>query len=277
MPRRRKSRKRSRQFAFRTGKISASGGKPIIASTRGFTTVCAGSLTTMVNRGSLCAFELTGFDAPCDPVGGVSGNNTFNIKGSDENHPNGHEELVADGYQAVQVYSKFFRFDIRFRGSDLSAQDFVFAYKFNAEATIPMDFSTELRAIDNWKDLRQSRGWVWKQMSATHSGGSIHPSAARVEVKVPNVRKLTKALQTATLTSVTSAEEYKVVLNDAGVNNSTKRAFLWIACFTIDGIPFGEEAVQIDTTIYMKCRAFRDFGKGQMIEEAGQVLVDTSI
>lgn len=277
MPRRRKLRKRRRnkQFRFRTGQIGAAGGRPITPKSRNFKVVCAASLGNegVGKAGGHAVFDLTVFDAPCDPV-----NKTLVLLGSSFNHPVGHADLISDGYTRVFLKNKMYRFDIRFRGSDSAAKDFVFAYKFGTSTGSSLaHYDSGLRTIDNWTDMRQSRGWIWKRFSSTSSGGSSYPSAARVDVRIPNIKQLVFGL-TKPSTNDRTWETCSVLLDDTSQNLSVHRAFLHIVVMSIDGVALADNDIQIDVTCFMEGMAYRFAADGtEMIEEAGQIGTDIMV
>lgn len=278
MPRRRRTRKRRRnkQFRFRTGLVGAAGGRPVTPASRSFKVVVASTLATAapINiAGGFSCFDLTNFDSPADPVTG-----TLVTLGSPNNHPVGHPDLIADGYSRVFLKNKLYRFDIRFRAADAPTKDFIFAYKFGSNSTQPISsFASGLKTIDNWTDMRQSRGWVWKRFSSTSSGGSSHPSAAVVNVMVPNIKKLVFAL-TKPESADRTWEKCSTILNDATNNASDERAFLHIVLMTIDGVALALHDIQIDVTVFMNGFAYRTAAHtGAMIEEAGQIGTDVMV
>lgn len=224
--------------------------------------VTAGNLLcTGSTCGNGAAFNFLDWSAPASPD--VT---TFTIGGTASNHSSGHIEIVADGYDRVQVLNALYRFNVRFKGDDNEAQDFVFAYHFDNSATAIFTHTAGTVGIDNWKDLRQSRGWVFKRMSATHSGGSVHPSASQVEVRIPNVYSIAKKMNLSVTTQ--SWEDYTHTILPTATG-CVINAFLHIIIMTIDGVALSAGDVQIDVDVFQKIKVWKSIAE-LSIEPADQ-------
>lgn len=261
--RRKKKRKSTKQFRFRTNNINAAGGRPYIHGTRLYKTVTAGHLLcTATTCGNEAAFNLMDWSAPADPD--VT---TFTKAGTTNNVPSDHAAILGDGFDRVKVLNAFYRFNCRFKGDDNVAQDWIFAYRFSNVSTAIFVHTAGTTGIDNWKDLRQSRGWTYKRMSATHSGGSIHPTAAEFKVRISNVQKMAKYFQKASATEHTDKDYTHVI--SSGADSATVDLFLHIVIMTIDGIALSAADIQIDVDVYQKVRLWKDIS-GNRHEGPGQ-------
>ncbi len=268
------SRKRKRelnaQLNFRAGNKSAGGGTPFLKRTKVIDTVCAGQLTNSVTTaGDTCSFHVTNWSNPCDPVG----NTTFDVRGTVGNHPSGHVEAVNNGFNFSRVISSMYKFDVRFTGANNPLKDFVFAYKFGVSAVAAIVLTAgDPAGVDNWKDMRQSRGWVYQQFSGVNSGGSVWPSQGTIKVKVPDVWALTKKLFTNDGSQV-NIEETRATIDDSGTNVSVISPHLHIVVMSIDGTALltGPPDITIDVTIYQKVHLSRTIETEEMIDEADQI------
>lgn len=259
-PKRRRKRKRSskdaRQLRFRTGNINAAGGQPATPRSRTIRTVaCANLLCSATTCGDNASFNINDWSAPADPE---STGLTFTIGGTANNAPSGHADILADTYDRVLVLNALYRFNIRFKGDDNEAQDYVFAYKFAEGANALLTHTAGTVGIDNWKDLRQTRGWVYKRFSATHSGGSIHPSAGTINIRIPNVTKLCKLLQASTATEHTQKDWSHAITS--GADSTDADGFLLITVFTIDGVALSAGDIQLDVDVFQKVKVWKNFG-----------------
>ncbi len=248
------------QYAFRTGRVNAAGGRPINPFRRSIRTVNAGNLLVSgTTAGDTCSFGLTQVNKPATP----ESNTTFGIGGTANSHTSEHNEIVAGGWDDGQVMSSMYRFDIRFKGSDAASKDFIFAYKFGASQAAALILTAGTVTIDNWKDMRQSRGWAWKRFSGTNSGGSVYPSQGRIEVKIRDVLKLARGLFTDEIEQ--SDMLCQIIETDV---NSTVVPHLHITVFAIDGTAFTAGDIAIDVTIFQRVVLRRQMGSVEMIEEA---------
>lgn len=204
------------------------------------------------------AFNLMDWSAPADPDA-----MTATVGGTAANHPSGHIEALAQGFDRVRVLNAYYRFNVRFAGGDSAPQDFIVAYRFSNVVTSPLVHTdgaagaNRTTAIDNWKDVRQSRGWVYKRMSSTHSGGSIHPSAATINVRIPNVPALAKRIFAMPNTTDFTSNDYAHVVQDAAASADVN-LFLLVEVFTIDGLIFAAEDIQIDVDVFQKVTLVRN-------------------
>ncbi len=262
----RRGRRRNKQMAFRTGQINAAGGRPVTPHSRTVRTVAAGHLLcTGTTAGDECSFNIVDWSAPADPD--VT---TFSIGGTAANRPSGHAEILADGYDRVKVLSSLYRFNVRFKGSEAAAKDFVFAYKFSDDGTAILTHTAGTVAIDNFKDLRQSRGWVWKRMSATHSGGSVHPSAHQYQVRIRNVGRLAWKMNPTTGGTDFTKHDLTHGLS-TGANSADIDCFLHVLVMTVDGVALVAGDIQIDVDVFQKIRVWKavaDFDIERPIQEA---------
>ncbi len=267
---RKRKRELSEQLKFRTGQKSASGGVPFNQRTKIIDTTCAGQLgNSITTAGDTCAFLCTNWSNPCDPFA----NTTFDVRGTVGNHPSGHLEAVAGGYDLSRVISAMYKFDIRWTGTDNAAKDFIFAYKFGIGSAAAIVLTAgDPAGVDNWKDMRQSRGWAYTQFSATNRGGSVYPSQATVRVKIPDMWRLTEKLFMNDASQV-NIEETRGVIDDSGANNPVIGPFLHIVVMTIDGtaLEVSPPDIIIDLTCYQRVHLSRNISTVEMIDEADQV------
>ncbi len=254
---------RRRQLRFRAGNIGAAGGRPINPNSRTIKTVCAAQFgVSVATAGDTMGFEIGQANTPCTPVTNV----TFSERGTLLNHPSEWPEIVAGGWKEARVLSSMYRFDVRFVGTDAAAKDFVFAYKFGISFAPPLVFTAGLVTIDNWKDMRQSRGWTWKRFSGTNSGGSVYPSQGRIEVKVPSSWKLHAVLHDQEV----EMDDLLQTVSDAA-SNAVIRSALHICIFTIGGVALAADDILLDVTIFQKVKLTRSIQTTEMIDEADQV------
>ncbi len=256
------SKRARRQLRFRGGEINAAGGRPINPYTRTIKTVCAANfLCSATTAGDVMGFEVAQFGTPCSPTYNV----TFSEQGTLLNHPSEHPEIVAGGWKEARVLSSMYRFDLR-NVNLVGSEPWIFAYKFGISAAAPMVFTAGDITIDNWKDMRQSRGWVWKRMSGSTGGGSVYPSEGRIEVKVPSVWRLYAKL----LDTEIDEEGLQMLVQDAA-DNPTLRAWLHVLVMSIDGGALAAGDISMDVTIYQNVLLTRSTQTAEMIDEADQV------
>ncbi len=252
-----------RQLRFRTGQIGAGGSRPINEHSRTITTVCASQFgVSATTAGDTGTFDLTQWGQPCS----MASSTTFAEQGTGANHPSEHPEIVAGGWDEARVLSSMYRFDIRFVGTDSAKKDFVFAWKFGTASTAAIVLTALDVTIDAWKDIRQSRGWVWKRFSGTNSGGSVYPSQGRVEIKVPSVWKLAQGLEEDEI----EWQDLQILVQDA-TTTAVIRPFLHVVILAIDGTAFLANDVKFDITVFQKVKLYRNQGADEMVDEADQV------
>lgn len=184
---------KARQIAFRTGHVSASGrGKPFISNTKSYFARCA---TTVVNSGTssgdIGTFDIREYNMPLN----MSEKLTWAYAGTATTeglrHPTGHTDAIAQGFDTATVKSVMYRFNVQWTGTGGPLKNYVFAYKFAPNSFIAEPVLTAGASIVNeWNDMRQSRGWVYKRFSGTGVGGDIYPSGGIIDVKIPSVAKL---------------------------------------------------------------------------------------
>lgn len=166
MPRRRRrngrgrysryKRKRRSQMGFRLGNRNAAGGRPVTPHSRTVKTVCAGHLACVITTcGDEASFNIVDWSAPADPQ-----TTTFEVVGTINRRPSGYAEILADGYDRVKVLNALYRFNVRFKGTEAAGKDFIFAYRFSQGSGAIFTHTAGDIGVDNFKDLRQSRGWV---------------------------------------------------------------------------------------------------------------------
>ncbi len=259
----RRNNRRNRLMNFRLGNINAAGGRPVTPHSRTVRTVtCSSLITTITTCGNESAFNIMDWSAPADPDAG-----TFTLQGTLNNHPSGHVEIVADGFDRVKVLNAMYRFNVRFAGGDDQTQDYVFAYKFSTASAATFTHTAGTVGIDNWKDMRQTRGWVYKRLSGTHSGGSIHPSAARVIVRIANVPRFAHKMNKQSGTDQVP-KDFEHVIQDAAVSADIN-CFLHVVVMSIEGIAFAAGDVQIDIDVFQKIRVWKNTADF-MLEAADQ-------
>ncbi len=265
------SRREREQLAFRTGRRAPSGkGKPFKPTSKTYTCVTAEQIkTSATTAGDTACFDLTNYNQPAQLVSST----TF-TGGDTERHPSGHTDAIdATGvaaYNSVLVLSAHYKFDVRFIGTSATDKDFIFAYKFGNQSSAAMVLTAGATTVKLWNDMRQTRGWVWKQFSATESGGSSYPSQATVRVNVPNVPKLVLAMNANTQDEI-GIENLKHTIDDlAATDTAAVRSFLHIAVFTIDGTALSvtpNPDISIDVTVYKKVRLYMPINTTEMIDE----------
>ncbi len=260
----------NRQMRFRIGQINAGGGRPINEASRTIKTVTAAQFGVSGTPacGNTMAFSLTQIGTPADPE--VS---SFTIRGTAANHPSEWVEVVAAKFKVGRVLSSMYRFNVRFVGTDSALKDFVFAYKFGSESTAAIataEMALGTKTIDSWKDMRQSRGWVWKRFSAINAGGSMYPSQGVVEIKIPDVLNLAKRMfETSTITEPL-LEDLEMDIADAA-DSSVIQPRLHVVVMTIDGVALTSQDIVMDLTVYQTIRISRHVLTADMIDEADQV------
>ncbi len=261
------NRNKKRQLRFRMGLLSAVGKKPLRALQTFFVSIAGANFQVLaVTAGNTGVWDITNWS---DPTTGV-GDHDLSLLSTAATHPSEHETAVALGYTTSRVMSSMYRFDIRFAGTDLATKDFIFAYKFANVSTNSLVWTAGVTTIDNWVDIRQSRGWVWKKFSASSAGGSVWPSAARVEVKIPSVYALVKNMQLAIGDEV-DINDLRCVINDTARTTAAQTAFLHVAIFTMDGTAFAAGDVRFDMDLFQRVKLMNEVDGGELVEEADQV------
>ncbi len=254
---------KTRQLRFRAGQIGAAGGQPIHPHSRIIKSVCSSRFACSgTTAGDVMGFEPGNWGAPCTPIYNV----TFTESETAANHPSEHPEVVAGGWKESQVLSAMYRFDVAFLGDDNNAQDWVFAYKFGISFAAPLVFTAGTVTIDNWKDMRQSRGWVWKRFSGNASGGSVYPSSGRIEIKIPSLWSLYDRL----LDDEIEEDGMQAAVQDAA-SAPTLRVCLHICVFTPSGTALAATDVSMDLDVFQDVRLTRSTQTAEMIDEADQV------
>ncbi len=272
MPPRRKrkakprGRKKARQLRFRAGQIGAAGGAPVNQFSRVLKLACATQFDIVgAIRGGSLTFDISTASTPCSVVAsdGISEIVTA------ANHPSEWPQLISGGWKEIEVLSSHYLFDVRFQGTSSAKKDFIFAYKFGISFATPIPSPTTVTiGVDNWKDMRQSRGWVWKRFSATHEGGDKYPSQANVRVNIPSVRRLSMKLHGET--DITEIDLLHLI-NTAATFPLTRSA-LHVVVQTLNGDVFADRDVVIDCTVYQTVRVKRSIQTADMIDEATQVV-----
>ncbi len=269
--------KRSRQEAFRSGKLAAAGStKTLVPFTKTVKSICCGGLkwaTATANQGTgSCAFDVNNWSSPATAVSKI---NVLD-HGTTLNRPSEHVQAKALGYDECLVKSSLYRINLRYIGTDSNVADWVFAYKFSTSSSnaFGSDYGYGVTSVDNWFDLKQSRGWVYHRMSGTGSGGSMYPSAKQIDIRIPNVPSLTFKMVDAeqTTNGATDINDLKHNISTGAVT-SNSRLFLHMAFIHIDGhaIP-ASGSVTIDVDVYQNVKLYRDQGQEEMIDEAVQLV-----
>ncbi len=262
---------RRRQLRFRAGNVNAAGGQPINAMSRIIKTITAGAFgTTITTAGNTGIFDIAQMGTPADMP-----TTTFTVLGTALNHPSEHPEMLTSGFETARVLSSLYRFHVRFRGTNSASKDFVFAYKFGPVSTSAgpaagVFTAGDATVIDYWKDMRQSRGWVWHRFSATNTGGSSYASQGLVEVRVPSVLRLANKLFDDVELTAPMVELLEMNITDAA-NVTGIRPFLHVAIFGVEGIAFAANDVWTEVEVFQTVKISRSITNAQMIDEADQV------
>lgn len=276
--RRRSSRKRKRkgssreakQIAFRTGNVAAAGkGKPFIPQTKSYNARCSTQfICSGTTAGDHCVFSVPEFNIPCTRTDNL----TFVTPGTSAQesfrHPTGHEEAIAQGYDTAEVKSCMYRFHIAFTGGNNVLQDWVFAYKFSSVSHVSEPIMTAgALTISAWADLRQTRGWVWKRMSGSNSGGSIHPSVAVIDIKVPSVAKLAYAMNKDAVGDEDNEPFRSILLDGVTVSTFEKPLFLHILVIVPSGTALTQQDITIDMDWFGRVKLAREHVATDFIDD----------
>ncbi len=261
---------RRRQLRFRAGNINAAGGQPINAMSRIIKTITAGAFgVTVTTAGNTGIFDIAQMGTPADMP-----TTTFTVLGTAANHPSEHPEMLTSGFETARVLSSLYRFHVRFRGTNAAIKDYIFAYKFGPVSTSAGPAAGVFTAgdvtIDYWKDMRQSRGWVWHRFSGTNTGGSSYASQGLVEIRVPSVLRLANELFEDVELTAPMTELLEMNITDAA-NTSGIRPFLHIAIFTVEGEAFAALDVWTEVEVFQTLKISRSISNALMIDEADQV------
>ncbi len=262
------------RFRWRTGQIGPGGGRPFAPATKTYKCVAAGKLSsTGTTAGNTAIFQINSYNAPIADAGA----GTFTVLAVTQ-HPTGHAnalQATADagipglGYDRALVLSSMYKFDIHFEGADSAKKDFVFAYKFAAHNTAASAFAADTTMESLWADLRMTKGWAYTQFSAINRGGSMHPSQGTVIVKIPDVVRITSALNNLR-TEATDWRNNTVAIADSAAGAAVN-AFLHIMAFTKSGLALAANDIIIDVTWYGRVRLFKNMGQVEMVDEVDQV------
>lgn len=251
---------------FRTGQYAPGGrmAKTFQPRSRVYDCVTAARYSvSSTTAGDEASLVLGNFNAPCEL------NTNTSYGGGDRGlHPSGHEELLQLGYDTAEVLSSYYRFVVQFVAADdiqNIKKDFVFAYKFSPVGGNSLAWTTALTP-NAWQDMRMSRGWVYKSMSATQSGGSIFPSQAVINVEVPDMYQLVSKLHSNEVTARTR-ENFKTTISTGVATLPTLNGFLHIVTFVKSGTAFVAGDVVIDVTCYMKVRCTKEISAATMIDD----------
>lgn len=274
----------SRQLKFRTGKINASGkGKPFIPRTKTYNSVCCGHMHfaavhdygsgAQEARSAVRSFNLTDYNTPIGSIVGITpGPPCVMADKTLKQHPTGHEDALAQGYDEAQILSSLFRFTISFQGGNDSTQDYVFCHKFTQYGTTAdiENVDTTTSITDQWADIRMSKGWVWKRFSATNAGGSIWPCAGVIDVRIPSIGKLVMGLNEGYFTNTADkAENFFAVKidDDTTITKSYFTGYLTVLIFSTSGASMAGSDVQIEINRYDKVKLWRQDIDAEMIDE----------
>lgn len=260
MPKRRRSDRDAQLVRFRTGNVAPSGqGKPFKPRTKTYNARCSTQMIcSSTTAGDHCTFSVPEYNLPLTRVDNASFVNPGTAAEEGFRHPTGHTDAIAQGYASAEVLSCMYRFHIAFTGGNNVLQDWVFAYKFSALSHVSEPIMTAgALTISAWADLRQTRGWVWKRMSGSNSGGSIHPSVAVVDIKVPSVAKLGHAFADETVGDDIDDPFRSLVLDNATVSTFQKACFLHILVIVPSGTALSQQDITIDMDWFGKVKLIR--------------------
>ncbi len=269
----------SRQLNFRIGNIAPSGrGKPFTPNTKTYNAVCSTGYAPSTVSGSVgqaLVLNCMDYNNPLRVTGTGTSIKTGTFTADVANqHPTGHEESIADGFDEAQVLSSLYRFSIWWTGTQDAREDFIFAYKFANHDDID-DYDTGDAATGSntgrlqWHHMRMTRGWVWKRFSATDAGGSIYPSAGVVEIKIPSTGKLAYGMTDAIQADLDAdVNNLSVNILDTTVEQIPKvTLFLHAMIFSIGGNAMGSLDWLMDVDWFGKVKVMRDIDKNDMIDE----------
>lgn len=236
-------RKRSRQLAFRTGQINAAGGRPIDPRTIKHRTVVASQfIASGTTAGDHMSFRINNFNTPLEMATTTTFANPTNI--SDDRHPSGHVELVQDAYDTYQVLQTHYRWHVMWCGSNTPTEDYIFAYKFDADAqsTNPA-FPADVNTTEVWLDMQASPGWVWKRFTKATNGARELKMGGYINITVDNVYDLIRRLNTGRVQQFEYPADYRGVLADSNAA-PVAQAALHICIFSlgVNGIPSAHTA-----------------------------------
>lgn len=93
-------------------------------------------------------------------------------------------------------------------------------------------------------------------MSATHSGGSIWPSAKQIEVRIPNIGKLAWRMNPTTGGSDFTRHDLTHGITTGAVSGNID-CFLHIMVMTVDGVALAAGDIQIDVDVFQKIRIWK--------------------
>ncbi len=265
--RRRMSRRDRKQLAFRTHLIGPAGGKAFTQQTKTYRCSSAARWACSgVTAGDSASLGIGNYNQPL----ALSNNVTFTLVGTvgTGQHPSGHAQAMQLGFDRALVLSSYYRLAISFVGTSAHAKDFVFCYKFSPSASV-IDMTTFTAGgaanPDHWADIRVSKGWVYKEMSGTESGGSVWPSQAVVNIRVPNVPLLTRRLQAFHTTAFDSKDMSSTIGDTTAI--PVELSHLIIAVFTKDGTAFTAGDIVIDATCYQRVKLTRQLLAAELVDE----------
>lgn len=265
--RRRLSTMEKRQLDFRLGKTGAGGRgtKPFLPRTKVYKAVAAEFLNcTATTAGDSAIFAINNYNTPLE----LEAASTFtpSILGKSF-HPSGHAEAISQGYKRARVLSTYYRVVARFVGGNDSEQDWVIAYKFSTSNAIAGVFTAVAAnaGLPHWLNMRSTRGWVYKEMSASASGGSVFPSQAIINIRVPDCERLIRAMFNET-SAIFGKEEMGALISDS-VDAPAAEVFCHIHIFTVSGKALSVRDISLDITSYQDVRLDREIQQEEMIDE----------
>lgn len=194
-------------------------------------------------------FRVNNFNVPLEQASST----TFTTVGalSTSRHPSGHVELVQDAYDTYQVLDVHYRWEVKYCGPTSLSEDFIFAYKFDADSqsAVPA-FPASDATFEVWCDIQASPGWVWKRFGKNHSSAT-RPTWGVIEINVPSCFKLINEFNTGSKVQFEYPADYRGTLED-GTGAPVAQCVLHICLFNIS--QNGSPEANAITDFLLECR-----------------------
>jgi len=251
------------QLKFRSGKIAAGGGRGLSPASATYNFVVADQVrVTGTTAGDTMSLSCGNYSDPGFAVAA-----TFSVGGTGGNRPSGHAQAIALGYDRSMILAKQWVFHIRTASGQ---RNYLFAYKFSIDSSASMIMTAGTVTIDNFKDMRQSKGWTYKLMSSEGVGSGVNKDSAIVKVDMKSYVKLAKTMLKPGALELNYPSDYQAALNTTRTLPSAD-IFLHFLIMDIDGVALDAASIIIDMTIYGKVRVSREVDIADIIDEAVQV------
>lgn len=191
-------------------------------------------------------------------------------------HPQYHKEAIEDNYTRARVLAANISLEVTITEATDTSADYIVAWFWcpsdEADPHMPelriatSTFDLPVDAENLWFAVRQNAGWSWRRFSSVQSGGSPFPVTGVIDIAIPDLYKLGKALNRgkelgATPTADPRVERYHYEHEIADFSFETRGpaagVFLKLFVFKLNGAVLADGDAFIDVTIDQRCKLWR--------------------